>query len=122
MQAAIVEDKSGRRAIAARAYKYSIGQPFVSPRNELDFASNFLRMCFAVPAEDYELNKTLAKAMDKIFILHADHEQNASTSTVRLAGSCSNALANPKSATHTCPCESRIRLLGFTSRCNVPCS
>ncbi len=78
--------------IAARAYKYSIGQPFVSPRNELDFASNFLRMCFAVPAEDYELNKTLAKAMDKIFILHADHEQNASTSTVRLAGSSG---ANP---------------------------
>jgi citrate synthase len=78
--------------IAARAYKYSIGQPFISPRNELDFASNFLRMCFAVPAEDYELNKTLAKAMDKIFILHADHEQNASTSTVRLAGSSG---ANP---------------------------
>lgn len=78
--------------IAARAYKYSIGQPFISPRNELDLASNFLRMCFAVPAEDFELNKTLAKAMDKIFILHADHEQNASTSTVRLAGSSG---ANP---------------------------
>ena len=78
--------------IAARAYKYSIGQPFISPRNDLDFAGNFLRMCFAVPAEDYELNKTLAKAMDKIFILHADHEQNASTSTVRLAGSSG---ANP---------------------------
>ncbi|WP_420432546.1 citrate synthase [Hyphobacterium sp.] len=78
--------------IAARAYKYSIGQPFISPRNDLDFAANFLRMCFAVPAEDFELNKTLAKAMDKIFILHADHEQNASTSTVRLAGSSG---ANP---------------------------
>ena len=78
--------------IAARAFKYSVGQPFISPRNELDFAGNFLRMCFAVPAEDYELNKTLAKAMDKIFILHADHEQNASTSTVRLAGSSG---ANP---------------------------
>ena len=78
--------------IAARAYKYSIGQPFISPRNDLDFAGNFLRMCFAVPAEDFELNKTLAKAMDKIFILHADHEQNASTSTVRLAGSSG---ANP---------------------------
>jgi citrate synthase len=78
--------------IASRAYKYSIGQPFVTPRNELDYASNFLRMCFAVPAEDYEVSKTLARAMDKIFILHADHEQNASTSTVRLAGSSG---ANP---------------------------
>ncbi|XBQ15628.1 MAG: citrate synthase [Oceanicaulis sp.] len=78
--------------IAARAYKYSIGQPFISPRNELDYASNFLRMCFAVPAEDYEVSPTLARAMDKIFTLHADHEQNASTSTVRLAGSSG---ANP---------------------------
>ncbi|MBN8648220.1 MAG: citrate (Si)-synthase [Caulobacterales bacterium] len=78
--------------IAARAYKYWIGQPFVSPRNDLDYASNFLRMCFAVPAEDYVVNPVLAKAMDKIFILHADHEQNASTSTVRLAGSSD---ANP---------------------------
>lgn len=78
--------------IAARAYKYAIGQPFISPRNELDYAANFLRMCFAVPAEDYENNAVLAKAMDKIFILHADHEQNASTSTVRLAGSSG---ANP---------------------------
>jgi len=78
--------------IAARAYKYSIGQPFISPRNELDYATNFLRMCFAVPAEDYVPSPTLAKAMDKIFTLHADHEQNASTSTVRLAGSSG---ANP---------------------------
>ena len=78
--------------IAARAYKYSVGQPFVSPRNDLDFASNFLRMCFAVPAEDYVVNPVLARAMDRIFILHADHEQNASTSTVRLAGSSG---ANP---------------------------
>lgn len=78
--------------IAARAFKYSVGQPFVSPRNELDYASNFLRMCFAVPAEDYEVSPTLARAMDRIFILHADHEQNASTSTVRLAGSSG---ANP---------------------------
>jgi citrate synthase len=78
--------------IAARAYKYSIGQPFISPRNELDYSSNFLRMCFAVPAEDYKVSKTLSRAMDKIFILHADHEQNASTSTVRLAGSSG---ANP---------------------------
>ncbi|MCR9128056.1 MAG: citrate synthase [Alphaproteobacteria bacterium] len=78
--------------IAARAYKYSIGQPFISPRNELDYATNFLRMCFAVPAEDYVPSPTLSKAMDKIFTLHADHEQNASTSTVRLAGSSG---ANP---------------------------
>jgi citrate synthase len=78
--------------IAARAYKYSIGQPFVSPRNELGYAENFLRMCFAVPAEDYKANPVLVKAMDRIFILHADHEQNASTSTVRLAGSTG---ANP---------------------------
>ncbi|MES1202129.1 MAG: citrate synthase [Pseudomonadota bacterium] len=78
--------------IAARAHKYTIGQPFVSPRNEYDYASNFLRMCFAVPAEDYRVNETLARAMDVFFILHADHEQNASTSTVRLAGSSG---ANP---------------------------
>jgi citrate synthase len=78
--------------IAARAYKYHIGQPFVTPRNELTYSENFLRMCFAVPAEDYEVNPILAKAMDRIFILHADHEQNASTSTVRLAGSSG---ANP---------------------------
>jgi len=73
--------------IVAWAYKYSIGQPFVYPRNDLDYASNFLRMCFAVPAEDYVVSPTIAKAMDRIFTLHADHEQNASTSTVRLAGS-----------------------------------
>jgi citrate synthase len=78
--------------IAAWAYKYSIGQPFVYPRNDLDYASNFLRMCFAVPAEDYEVNPILARAMDRIMTLHADHEQNASTSTVRLAGSSG---ANP---------------------------
>ncbi len=78
--------------IAAMAFKYSSGQPFVYPRNELDYASNFLRMCFAVPAEDYEVNPILSRAMDRIFTLHADHEQNASTSTVRLAGSSG---ANP---------------------------
>lgn len=78
--------------IAAYAYKYHIGQPFVYPRNDLDYASNFLRMCFAVPAEDYEVNPILSRAMDRIFTLHADHEQNASTSTVRLAGSSG---ANP---------------------------
>ena len=73
--------------IAARAYKYAVGQPFVSPRNELSYSENFLRMCFAVPAEDWKPNPILTSAMDRIFILHADHEQNASTSTVRLAGS-----------------------------------
>jgi citrate synthase len=78
--------------IAARAFKYWLGQPFVTPRNELTYAANFLRMCFAVPAEDYVVNPVLANAMEKIFILHADHEQNASTSTVRLAGSSG---ANP---------------------------
>ncbi|MDA8654750.1 citrate synthase [Alphaproteobacteria bacterium] len=78
--------------IAAMAYKYSVGQPFIYPRNDLDYASNFLHMCFAVPCEDYTVSPTLARAMDRIFILHADHEQNASTSTVRLAGSSG---ANP---------------------------
>jgi citrate synthase len=78
--------------IAAYAYKYSIGQPFIYPRNELDYASNFLYMSFAVPCEDYRVNPILSRAMDRIFILHADHEQNASTSTVRLAGSSG---ANP---------------------------
>ncbi|WP_435141675.1 citrate synthase [Pseudopelagicola sp. nBUS_19] len=78
--------------IAAWAYKFSVGQPFVYPRNDLDYASNFLRMCFAVPAEEYEVNPILSRAMDRIFTLHADHEQNASTSTVRLASSSG---ANP---------------------------
>jgi citrate synthase len=78
--------------IAARAFKYFRGQPFVHPRNDLSYAENFLRMCFSVPAEDWVPNPVLTKAMDRIFILHADHEQNASTSTVRLAGSSG---ANP---------------------------
>ena len=78
--------------IAAMAFKYSIGQPFVYPRNDLGYAANFLRMCFAVPCEEYSVNPVLARAMERIFILHADHEQNASTSTVRLAGSSG---ANP---------------------------
>ncbi|MFP6711085.1 MAG: citrate synthase [Rhodospirillales bacterium] len=78
--------------IAAQAFKYSIGQPFIQPRNDLSFAENFLHMMFATPAEEYKVNKTLSKAMDRILILHADHEQNASTSTVRLAGSSG---ANP---------------------------
>ena len=78
--------------IAAMAFKYKTGQPFVYPRNDLDYSANFLRMCFAVPAEDYEVNPILSRAMDRIFTLHADHEQNASTSTVRLASSSG---ANP---------------------------
>jgi len=78
--------------IAAMAYKYSVGQPFMYPRNELSYAANFLHMTFAVPCEDYKLRPALVRAMDKIFILHADHEQNASTSTVRIAGSSG---ANP---------------------------
>lgn len=78
--------------IAAMAYKYSIGQPFIYPRNDLDYAANFLHMCFAVPCEPYIVRPELARAMDRIMMLHADHEQNASTSTVRLAGSSG---ANP---------------------------
>lgn len=78
--------------LAAMAYKYSIGQPFMYPRNDLSYSENFLYMCFGVPAEPFKVNPIHARAMDKIFILHADHEQNASTSTVRLAGSSQ---ANP---------------------------
>lgn len=78
--------------IAAWAYKYSVGQPFIYPQNNLGYAENFLNMMFAVPCEQYKIDPVLAKALDRIFILHADHEQNASTSTVRLAGSSG---ANP---------------------------
>jgi citrate synthase len=78
--------------LAAMAYKHSLGQPTIYPKNELSYASNFLNMCFGVPTEDKDVDETLSKAMDKILILHADHEQNASTSTVRLAGSSG---ANP---------------------------
>src|ERR1700756_983814 len=78
--------------LAAMSYKYSLGQPFIYPKNDLDYTSNFLRMCFAVPCEEYKISPVLARALDRIFILHADHEQNASTSTVRLAGSSG---ANP---------------------------
>jgi citrate synthase len=78
--------------IAAAAFKYSVGQPFVYPKNDLSYTGNFLRMTFGVPAEDYFVNPVVEKALDRIFILHADHEQNASTSTVRLAGSSG---ANP---------------------------
>ena len=78
--------------LVAMAYKYSIGQPFVYPKNDLSYTENFMRMMFATPCEDYKVNDVLVRAMDRIFILHADHEQNASTSTVRLAGSTG---ANP---------------------------
>ncbi len=78
--------------IAAMAFKYSAGQPFIYPRNDLSYAENFLHMTFAVPAEEYKVNSVVSRAMDRIFILHADHEQNASTSTVRIAGSSG---ANP---------------------------
>jgi citrate synthase len=78
--------------IVAMAYKYNMGQPFIYPKNDLSYTANFMRMMFGVPAEEYEVNDVLVRAMDRIFILHADHEQNASTSTVRLAGSSG---ANP---------------------------
>jgi citrate synthase len=78
--------------LVAMAHKYSLGQPFVYPRNELSYSANFMRMMFAVPAEDYKVNDVLVRALDRILILHADHEQNASTSTVRLSGSSG---ANP---------------------------
>ena len=78
--------------LAAMAYKYSIGQPFMYPKNDAGYTGNFLRMCFGVPCEEYKVNPVLARALDRIFVLHADHEQNASTSTVRLAGSSG---ANP---------------------------
>ena len=78
--------------LVAMAYKYSVGQPFIYPRNDLSYTANFMRMMFAVPAEDYKVNDVMVRAMDRIFILHADHEQNASTSTVRLSGSSG---ANP---------------------------
>src|SRR4051812_8709617 len=73
--------------IVAMAYKYNTGQPFIYPRNDLSYSANFMRMMFAVPAEDYKVNEVLVRALDRILILHADHEQNASTSTVRLSGS-----------------------------------
>ena len=85
--------------IAGWAYKYSLGQPFIYPRNDLGFSENFLHMMFATPCEEYKINPVIAKAMDRILILHADHEQNASTSTVRLAGSSG---ANPFACISAC--------------------
>ena len=81
--------------LVAMAYKYSVGQPFIYPRNDLSYTANFMRMMFAVPAEDYKVNDVMVRAMDRIFILHADHEQNASTSTVRL---CASSGTNPFAA------------------------
>ncbi|MEN9314105.1 MAG: citrate (Si)-synthase, partial [Pseudomonadota bacterium] len=78
--------------LVAMAYKYSIGQPFMYPRNDMNYAGNFMRMMFGTPCEDYKANPVIERALDRILILHADHEQNASTSTVRLAGSSG---ANP---------------------------
>ena len=91
-EAAAIQMIAKMPTLAAMAYKYSIGQPFMYPRNDLGYAENFLYMMFGVPSEQYQVNKVLPRALDKIFILHADHEQNASTSTVRLAGSSG---ANP---------------------------
>src|SRR5689334_312167 len=94
-------DISAHRLIAkmptliAMAYKYSVGQPYVYPRNELSYAANFMRMMFATPCEDYKVNDVLVRALDRFFILHADHEQNASTSTVRL---CASSGTNPFAA------------------------
>ena len=101
--------------IAAWAYKYSIGQPFIYPRNDLSYAANFLHMMNAVPAEEYKVNPILARAMDRIFILHADHEQNASTSTVRLAGSTgrTRSRASPPGS----PAYGAPRMAARTRRC-----
>jgi citrate synthase len=88
--------------IAAAAYKLTIGQPFIYPRNDLNYSENLLRMFFAVPAEEYEIDPVAAEAIDLLFILHADHEQNCSTSTVRMAGSSG---ANPYSAIACSTCS-----------------
>lgn len=104
--------------LAAMAYKYHIGQPFVYPKNNLDFASNFLHMCFTVPCEEYKVNPVLARAMDRIFILHADHEQNASTSTVRLAGSSG---ANPLPALPLAWPASGARLMAAPMKLRSTC-
>jgi citrate synthase len=110
--------------LAAMAYKYSIGQPFMYPKNDLSYSANFLRMCFGVPCEDFRVNPVMARALDRIFVLHADHEQNASTSTVRLAGSSG---ANPFACVaagiaclwgpaHGGANEAALRMLGFGHR------
>src|SRR3546814_6921075 len=95
--------------IAAMTYKYSVGQPFVYPRNNLGYAENFLHMMFSVPCEEYKISPVLARAMDRIFILHAAHEQNASTSTVRIAGSSN------RSEEHTSDLQSLMRISSAVS-------
>ncbi len=105
--------------IASMAYKYSVGQPIVYPRNDLDYAENFLHMCFSVPAEQYKVDPILARAMDRIFILHADHEQNASTSTVRLAGS-SEPIHSPVSR-RASPASGVRRMAARTKRLSTCC-
>ncbi len=105
--------------IAAMAYKYHIGQPFVYPQNDLSYAANFLHMCFAVPCEEYKVNPVMARAMDRIFVLHADHEQNASTSTVRLAGSSG---ANPSPAFPPASPASGARRMAAPTKLRSTCS
>jgi len=87
IQGAIIRFMAKLPTIAAYSYKHSIGQPFIYPKNDLDYSSNFLRMMFATPCEEYEVEEVVARALDQLLILHADHEQNCSTSTVRLVGS-----------------------------------
>jgi len=115
--------------LAAMAYKYSIGQPFMYPKNDLGYTANFMRMCFGVPCEEYRVNPVMSRALDRIFVLHADHEQNASTSTVRLAGSSG---ANPFACiaagiaclwgpAHGGANEAALRMLGEIGRVeNIP--
>src|SRR3546814_19570749 len=98
--------------LVAMAYKYSQGQPFIYPQNDLSYTGNFLRMMFATPCEEYKVNEVVERALDRIFILHADHEQNASTSTVRLCGSSGTnpfARSDERRVGHECvrTCRSR---------------
>ena len=105
--------------IVAMSYKYSIGQPFVYPRNDLSYTANFMRMMFGVPTEEYKVNEVLVRALDRIFILHADHEQNASTSTVRLCGSSG---ANPSPASPRASPRSGARRTAARTRPRSRCS
>ncbi len=102
--------------IVAMSYKYNMGQPFMYPRNDLSYTANFMRMMFAVPCEEYKVNDVLVRALDRIFILHADHEQNASTSTVRLAGS-SGATRSPASPPASPACGARRTAAPTRRRC-----
>src|SRR5512132_1709499 len=102
--------------LAAWSYKYSLGQPFIYPRNDLRYSENFLHMMFATPCEPYKVNPVLAKAMDRVLILHADHEQNASTSTVRLAGSIGDKSRVPEYVRRAKDKDDPFRLMGFGHR------